>query len=120
MKIAVPSTGQTLEDPADTRFGRARYFILIDSDTMDHQAVENPGASAQGGAGIAAAQAVADRQAGAVITHQCGMNAARVFQSAGIELIQAVPGTVGELVQKYNEGALKPLTGIHAGYHSGR
>ena len=35
MKIAVTSTGQTLSDPIDPRFGRAAFFILVDADTKE-------------------------------------------------------------------------------------
>lgn len=118
--IAVPSGGQTPDSPADVRFGRAMYFVLVDSDTMAYRSIENPGVSAPGGAGIAAAQALADQHVDIVIAHQCGMNAVRVFQCAGIALFQAEPGEVGELVEKYKQGSLQPLTDIHDGYHSGR
>jgi predicted Fe-Mo cluster-binding NifX family protein len=70
MKLAVSSAGTTLESNVDPRFGRCPYFIYVDSDTLQFEAVENPGATAGGGAGIATAQAVAAEGAGVVIDGQ--------------------------------------------------
>ena len=52
MKIAITATGSTLDAQVDPRFGRCRYFILINPDTMEFEVVENGGATAGGGAGI--------------------------------------------------------------------
>jgi len=46
MKIAISATGPTLEDEVDPRFGRCPYFIIIDPDTMEFEALDN--ASAMG------------------------------------------------------------------------
>ena len=56
MKIAVCSSGNTLEATADPRFGRCAYFLVVDTDTFDFSALQNPGTSVSQGAGIQAAQ----------------------------------------------------------------
>ena len=61
MKIAISSAGPTLEAEVDPRFGRCQYFIIIDPDNMEFEAVENSGAMAGGGAGIATAQMIAGK-----------------------------------------------------------
>ena len=47
MKVAVSATGPQLADLVDPRFGRCRYYVIADSETLDFQAVENTGARAQ-------------------------------------------------------------------------
>ena len=38
MKIAVTSTGPTLDDMMEARFGRCPYFLIIDLDNMEFEA----------------------------------------------------------------------------------
>ena len=51
MKIAVTSTGKTLDSDIDPRFGRAAYFVIVDTETMDFEVKENDNIAAAGGAG---------------------------------------------------------------------
>jgi predicted Fe-Mo cluster-binding NifX family protein len=118
MKITIPSEGKELSSSVCQSFGRTLYFIVVDTQTLDFQVLDNEAAAAQGGAGIKAAQAVADSGAQAVITYHCGENAADVLKAADIKIYKAVPGTVRELIDKYNKGELQELTEIHPGYHN--
>ena len=52
MKIAITSTGQTLDSQVDPRFGRAAYFIIVDTETMEFETIENQNVNASGGAGV--------------------------------------------------------------------
>ena len=52
MKIIVSASGQTLDANVDPRFGRCRYFIIVNSDNMKSEVVENSGVQAGGGAGV--------------------------------------------------------------------
>jgi predicted Fe-Mo cluster-binding NifX family protein len=52
MKIGVSAIGGSLDSQIDPRFGRCRYFLIVDSETMELEAVSNKGAIASGGAGI--------------------------------------------------------------------
>lgn len=117
MKIAIPSEGKNLESQVCRSFGRTLNFIVADTDTLEFQALDNEAAAAQGGAGIKAAQAVADSGARAVVTFHCGENAAQVLSGAGIKLYKAAPGTVSDMIKLFKSGKLKELTEIHPGYH---
>lgn len=99
-------------------FGRAGFFIVVDSNTLQFDVIDNPAVNAQGGAGIKAAQAVADSGAEVVVTFRCGQNAADVLNAAGIKILQAVSGTVAEIAVKCEGGELVELTDIHPGYHN--
>jgi predicted Fe-Mo cluster-binding NifX family protein len=104
MKIAISSAGTNLEAMVDPRFGRCQYFIYIDSETLQFEAVENPGLTASGGAGIATAQAIASRGVEVVITGNCGPNAYQVLSAAGIKVITGVSGKIKDAVQDFKTG----------------
>jgi predicted Fe-Mo cluster-binding NifX family protein len=101
MKIAVTSTGPSLDDQVDPRFGRCPYFVIVDSDSMEASPHENVNAAAAGGAGVQAGQFVADQGVSVVLTGNCGPNAVPVLEAAGIELVTGMTGTVREAVQTY-------------------
>ena len=104
MKIAISATGPTLDAEVDPRFGRCQYFIIIDPETMQFEAIENSSAMAAGGAGISAGQMIADKGVQAVLTGNCGPNAYQVLSAAGIQVITGVSGKVKDAVQGYKSG----------------
>ena len=106
MKIAVTSTGQTLDSTIDQRFGRAAYFIIIDTETMNFTVIENTNVDAAGGAGINSAKAVTDAGANAVLTGNCGPNAQRTLTAAGLQLYTNVTGTIAQAIQLFKNGRL--------------
>lgn len=117
MKIAIPSEGKELNNEVCQSFGRTSIFLVVDTDTLKFEVLDNEAAAAQGGAGIQAAQAVTDSGAQAVVTFHCGENAAQVLKAADIKLYKAVPGTVKHVIEQYKTGKLQELTEIHPGYH---
>jgi len=119
MKIAVPAEGNLLDSQICTSFGRTEQFILVDTETMQFEAMVNQAAHAQGGAGIVAAQALVDSGVGAVVTMHCGKNAAEVLQGAGVPIYRGVPGTIEEIVRLFQNGSLSILEEIHPGHHLG-
>jgi predicted Fe-Mo cluster-binding NifX family protein len=104
MKIAISANGTTLDDMIDPRFGRCQYFIYVDLETLQFEAVENPGLTASGGAGIASAQAIAAKGVESVLTGNCGPNAYQVLSAAGIKVITGVAGKIKDIVQDYKAG----------------
>ena len=109
MKIAISARGQNLEAQIDPRFGRAPYFLFVDTDTMECQAVPKQ-ASMQGtqGAGIQAASLVASHQPAAVLTGNCGPNAFKILKTAGISVAIGAMGRVKDAVRSFQAGTLKP------------
>ena len=51
MKIAITSTGETLNATIDSRFGRCAYFAIYNTETKSTEFILNPGKEAQEGAG---------------------------------------------------------------------
>jgi predicted Fe-Mo cluster-binding NifX family protein len=80
MKLCISSTKNDLEASVDARFGRCQYFLFVDTETMNFEAVGNPAFTAGGGAGIQAAQAVVNKGADAVITGNVGPNAFQALE----------------------------------------
>jgi len=107
MKVAISSTGPTLEADVDPRFGRCQYFIVADTETMEFEALDNASAMSSGGAGISAAQMIAGKGVGAVLTGNCGPNAYQVLSPAGIKVITGVSGKVKDVIEGYRAGRFK-------------
>lgn len=119
MKIIVTSEGKDLESNVDQRFGRARYFILVDTDSMEYRVIENEGAQQSSGAGVKASQIVIDSGAKYVLTGNCGPTSFDVLRSGGVEVIVGVSGKVKEAVEKFKRGELKPDKGPNVSSHHG-
>lgn len=119
MKVAVTSTGPDLDSSVDPRFGRCAYFLFVNPDNMEFEAVENPNVSAMGGAGIQSAQFVANKGAELVLTGSCGPNAFQTFEAAGVKVIVGVKGSVKDAMQRFKSGELQPAPGPNAPSHFG-
>ena len=118
MKIAVTSTGEGLNSEVDPRFGRAAFFVIGDTDTMDFVAIENENA-AGGAAGIGAAKCIIDEGAEAVLTGHCGPNAQRTLDAANVKLYIDVKGTVAQAVERFKSGELAPTDTSNVQSHFG-
>jgi len=124
MRVCVTSTGDNLDAETDPRFGRCAYFMMVDSDTMEFEAILNGSVSAAGGAGIQAAQTVASLKAEAVITGNVGPNAFSALSAAGVRMFTGASGTVKDAMEAFNAGSLNeatggPTTGAHTGTGGG-
>jgi len=107
MKIAISSNGADQNAQVDPRFGRCPYFVIIDTESGKTEAIANAAQSAGGGAGIQAAQTVADQGAETVLTGNVGPNAHRALQAAQITVITGVSGSVSDALKAFSEGQYK-------------
>ena len=106
-KIVVSASGQTLESQVEPRFGRTPYFVVVDPETMEYEAVANrESQEAAHGAGIKAATLVAKYQPAAVLTGHCGPKAYQALAAAGIPIFLEVSGLVREAVEQFRQGNL--------------
>jgi predicted Fe-Mo cluster-binding NifX family protein len=111
MKIAIASSGKTLESQVDPRFGRCPYFLIIDSETEDFEVFENTAGQVPRGAGISAAQIIVDKGAGAVIAGNFGPNAINVLGASEVKIFGGVFGVIAkEAIKQYRSGELKETT----------
>jgi predicted Fe-Mo cluster-binding NifX family protein len=109
MKIAVTTSGESLDAPLDPRFGRAKKFLLYDTDSGKFELIDNvQNLNAPQGAGIQAAQNVSRLGAEVVITGNCGPKAYKTLTAAGIKVVIEAEGSVVQAIEKFRRGELKP------------
>jgi predicted Fe-Mo cluster-binding NifX family protein len=105
-KVCVSASGSSIHSQIDPRFGRCAYFIIADTDTMDYEYLPNTAHESPHGAGVQAAQIVANQNVQVVITGMLGPNAQRVLSAAGIKIITGVTGDVRDAVHRYGNREL--------------
>jgi predicted Fe-Mo cluster-binding NifX family protein len=102
----------------DPRFGRAAYFIVVDSDTMDFEVIENvDNINLMQGAGIQAGKTIVEKGAGVLITGFCGPKAFKVLESAGVKTIVGVQGLVKKAVEDFKTGKYTSAKAPNVGGH---
>lgn len=119
MRIAISSSGPDLNAEVDPRFGRCRYFVIVDSETKEFEVLDNQAVMTSGGAGIQAAQMVANSGVDAVITGHLGPNAADTLVAADLKTYLGASGTVGETLRQYKAGNLQEASGPTVESHFG-
>ena len=124
MKVCVSAVASSLDAQVDPRFGRCPYHVIVDSETMQFEAIPNVASGAMGGAGIQAAQTIASKGAKVLITGNVGPNAFQALSATGIKIVTGASGTVREAVEKYKRAELKetdaPTVRGHFGMGMGR
>lgn len=121
MKIAISSTGKTLESEVDARFGRCPYFLIVEIEEnkiKDFKAIENTAKAQMGGAGITAAEIVANEKPDTIITANLGPRAFQVFNQFKIKIYQG-QGKIKKVVEDFVEGKLKKMTDATGPQHVG-
>jgi len=119
MKIAVTAAEPSLDAAVDPRFGRCPYFLIVETDDLTFEALENPNLAAGGGAGIQSAQSMSDHRVNVVLTGACGPNAIRTLSAAGIRVVVGCSGLVGDVVNRFKAGQFKLVDQPDVGSHVG-
>lgn len=120
MKIAVSAAGTELNAGVDPRFGRCPYFIIVNTDDMSFEVFENENIALGGGAGIQAAQFIAAKGVKAVITGNCGPNAMKTLNAAGVQVIVGQSGPVKHVVETFKRGTLSSTSTSNVSDHFGQ
>lgn len=119
MKIAITSTGTTLDAEVAPRFGRCQYFIIVDPETLEMESIQNTNVMASGGAGISTGQVIVSKEVEAVLTGNCGPNAYQVLSAAGIKVVTGVSGKIKDVIEKYKSGAFEAAQQANVTDHFG-
>lgn len=110
MKIAVTAQGNELSSQIDLRFGRAKWLIVVDTETGDLEAHDNiVSLNAVQGAGIQTGRNIANLGVEAVITGNVGPNAFKTLNAANIKVFLSETQTVQDAVDSFNAGKLKQV-----------
>ncbi|HOP28543.1 MAG TPA: NifB/NifX family molybdenum-iron cluster-binding protein [Spirochaetota bacterium] len=118
MKIAISSEGKELTDKMDTRFGRAKGFIIYDTESGRADYIDNKQnlESAQG-AGIQSARTVIDAGAEALISGNVGPKAFATLNSAKIDIYLFNGGSINDAITAYKDGKLQKSTDANVEGH---
>ena len=105
MKIAVSSDSSNLNAGVAQRFGISHYLIIVDTETMEIEAIPNPGAAGKAAAGVQAVVIAISKEVDTVLTGYCSPTAMKYLRDNGIEVVTGVKGTVAEAVAQYRKQA---------------
>lgn len=119
MKVIVSSSGVNVDSPISKVFGRAEYYLLVDTEDFSCESFENSAVSQNSGAGIQAAQFVLERNPESVISASIGPNAYEVLTAGSVPCYTAAGGTVRETVEAFNRKELPMMGSANADSHSG-
>lgn len=107
MKVIITTVSQDIDSPPDARFGRGANFLLVDTETLEWEAYPNPAVGASGGAGVQAAQFMADKGVEAVVSGDFGPNAYQALTASGIRMyLIGSCQTASEAVERLVKGEL--------------
>jgi predicted Fe-Mo cluster-binding NifX family protein len=108
MKIAVTSLGPDLNSSVDPRFGRAKYFVVWDTESNEISVADNKqNLNAPQGAGIQAGRNVVELGAQSVVTGHVGPNAFATLQAVDVAVFTGATGTVAAAIDQFKAGALQ-------------
>jgi len=110
MKIAITSQGKEFSSEIDLRFGRAKFLLVVDSETDDFEVHDNSmNLNAAQGAGIQTGQNIANLDVEAVITGNVGPNAFKTLNAAKVKIFLAEKQTVQNAIDSFKAGKLKEV-----------
>ena len=87
MRVAITSTGQSLESKLDQRFGRCAFFVIYDTETGGVEILPNPNKDAEEGAGPASVQLVASKEVQKIVSGEFGVKIKSLLDSLKIQMI---------------------------------
>ena len=109
MKIAMSATGREKESNIDVTFGRAHFFLIIDTTTKEVKVIENKVRDRSDGVGITAVNTVENEGVDAVMTTDSGPFAFKTFKQGGVKIYKA-EGKINDAIRRFEEGKLLEIT----------
>jgi len=108
MRVAVTSTGPTLDDRVSTEFDNSKYVLIVDFDTLRYEAMISPVLLDNGpAAGKLLAQQLLQAGVSKVLASHISFNVLKSFlkslRGTGIQIIDGMSGTVRSVVQRFDE-----------------
>lgn len=109
MKIAISATGNTLDSDVDEKFGRCKYFLILE--VTDNKAeiintIKNKAQEEMRGAGLCAGEQIGNLGVEAVITANLGPKAKDILDQLGIKAYRA-SGKIKDVLLKLKQGNLE-------------
>lgn len=118
MRVAITTTGATLDSRVDPRFGRARYILVHDTDSGKTETITNEiNMSAEQGAGVQTAKRIAQAGVEAVLASHVGPRAYRALASQAIKVYLAEGLVASEALEHLQQGKLESSSGADVDGH---
>jgi predicted Fe-Mo cluster-binding NifX family protein len=115
MKIAVGTTGDSLDAWVTSEFGWCPRFVIVDTDSMGYFIVSQPAVESYEEASLAAIRTLAQHDVSAVIVATAQPQCRRVMNELGVDVIEGVEGlTVRQAVERFLSAALHTPEGRKA------
>ena len=109
MKIVISATGGNIESNIDVTFGRALFFLIMDTKTKEVKVIENKARDRPSGVGITAVNTVEKEGIDAVITADIGPLAFETFEQSGVKIYKA-EGKINDAIRLFEESKLSEIT----------
>ena len=117
MRVAVTTVAPGLDAEIEPRFWRAAYLTIVDTATLQWEAVPAPGAPSVHAAGTRLGLLTTHQHVAATISSDYGPNCYIALESAGIPMYLAgACRTVREAIEQFQAGK---LAAVHAPTSSG-
>ena len=106
MKIAMASTGNTLESNIDSSFGRCAWFIIYDTDNGAMEFIPNPNKDMEEHAGQAAVELISTRNVSKIISGEFGNKIKPLLDSMNIQMIvvKDADKRISHIIELLNKG----------------
>ncbi|MGB9680147.1 MAG: NifB/NifX family molybdenum-iron cluster-binding protein, partial [Thermoanaerobacteraceae bacterium] len=99
--------GKTINAKVDSRFGRAPFFVILDTQTLGYKFIENVAAQQSSGAGTKAAEMLINEGIEALISSNLGPNAMSVIKAAKIPVYKSVDGDIKTNLELFQNNKLE-------------
>lgn len=108
MKLAIALKENDYNSFVDERFGRAPFFIIIDSDTKEFEIIENEAKDEATGAGLKAVKNLLKHEIDVIIAGEIGPKAGELIYDLEIPTFKFKDlEKVDEIVKAFNENTLE-------------
>ena len=108
MKLAIALKENNYNSSVDERFGRAPFFIIIDSDTKEFEIIENEAKDEATGAGLKAVKNLLKYEIDIIIAGEIGPKAGELIYDLEIPTFKFKDlEKVDEIVNAFNENTLE-------------
>ncbi len=115
MKIAVSADGSTLDAQVASRLSIAKYFLIIDLESGEFEAVPSSIDRHRRGAGVQTITTAVGRGASVIITGYCGPGIVDQLKENDIEVLTGIKGTVKDALMHYRARAAGPSRTLPGG-----
>ena len=120
--VAISANGKDLDARVEPRFGRTRFFVLVDLTTEDWEPYDNlANLSSLSNVGILTAKNLTkNRVVQTVVTGSCGPKAFEELKEAGVKVFLNARGSVRQVLSQLRLGELqeasKPNVPMYGGH----